>query len=140
MDIKTLSETLTVSGQLTPSDIDALASRGVKHLICNRPDREAADQPQYAVIADRAKAAGIQCHFLPVVPGQITAEDISQFGALLSSGEVTHAYCRTGTRCTHLWALSQAAANNIDDIINTAAAAGYDISALRDTLSQRASQ
>lgn len=138
MDIKTLSNTLTVSGQLSPDDIDSLASRGVKHLICNRPDGEAADQPHFTEIAERAKAAGITCHFLPVVPGQITEEDIVQFGTLLDNEGATHAYCRTGTRCTHLWALSSAANSNVEDIINTAANAGYDIAALRDALNKRA--
>ena len=44
-----------------------------------------------------------------IVPGQVTDADISAFGAALNDmhGPLL-AFCRTGTRSTTLWALSQA--------------------------------
>ncbi|VAW15493.1 hypothetical protein MNBD_ALPHA12-622, partial [hydrothermal vent metagenome] len=46
-----------------------------------------------------------------------------------SSGPVL-CYCRTGTRSTTLWALSQAGKKPAKEIIEAAAQAGYDISHL----------
>ena len=37
MEIRTLDDHLTVSGQVTPEELAALAARGVRHIICNRP-------------------------------------------------------------------------------------------------------
>jgi sulfide:quinone oxidoreductase len=44
------------------------------------------------------------------------------------------AYCRSGTRCIMLWALSQAGKKSTADIIRQAATAGYDLSALAPRL------
>ena len=40
------------------------------------------------------------------------------------------AFCRSGTRSTTLWALSQAGTDSSDVIIDSAARAGYDMSHL----------
>jgi uncharacterized protein (TIGR01244 family) len=53
-----------------------------------------------------------------------------------ASGPVL-AYCRSGTRCTHVWALGQAGDMPADRIIATAAAAGYDVSGLAPYLHQK---
>ncbi|MEY3954790.1 MAG: hypothetical protein RL229_190, partial [Pseudomonadota bacterium] len=44
------------------------------------------------------------------------------------------AYCRTGTRCSTLWALSHAKKLPIDEILNKTQIAGYDLSPLLDRL------
>jgi sulfide:quinone oxidoreductase len=44
------------------------------------------------------------------------------------------AFCRSGTRSTVLWALSQAGERPADDLIAAAAAVGYDIAGLRPQL------
>ena len=48
------------------------------------------------------------------------------------------AFCRTGMRSTTLWALQAAAAMTAIDILDRAAAAGYDLSALGTRLRARA--
>ena len=53
-----------------------------------------------------------------------------------SNGPV-FAYCRSGTRSTTLWALSQAGEAPADEIISAAANAGYDMSHLAGHLSQK---
>jgi sulfide:quinone oxidoreductase len=40
------------------------------------------------------------------------------------------AYCRSGMRCTTLWALAHAKTMDRASIVQTAANAGYDISAI----------
>ena len=51
-DSKQITDQFPVSAQLTTADVKALASRGIKSLICNRPDGEAADQLWWQAIAE----------------------------------------------------------------------------------------
>ncbi|MBT6544024.1 MAG: TIGR01244 family phosphatase, partial [Rhodobacteraceae bacterium] len=44
------------------------------------------------------------------------------------------AYCASGTRSTVIWALGQIGTLPVDEILNQAAQAGYDLSGLRPTL------
>jgi uncharacterized protein (TIGR01244 family) len=46
-------------------------------------------------------------------------------------------YCRSGTRSTTLWALSQAGKLPANEIVEAAARAGYDMSHLLGHLSQK---
>ena len=136
MSPKTLTDTLSVSPQLSPDDIDAAAATGFRTIINNRPDGEEPGQPRSADLAARAAAAGIAYAHIPVVSGQIAGDDIAAFGAVLSAakGKVL-AFCRTGTRSTTLWALGQASQRTADEIVGIAATAGYDLAGLRPRLS-----
>ncbi|MGI9500254.1 MAG: beta-lactamase hydrolase domain-containing protein, partial [Geminicoccaceae bacterium] len=42
-----VTENLSVSPQITTSDIEAIAAAGFRSIICNRPDGEAPDQPSF---------------------------------------------------------------------------------------------
>jgi len=48
-------------------------------------------------------------------------------------------YCRTGTRSTHLWALSHAQELGLEHVMNAAMKAGYNLEAIRERLTQRIS-
>ena len=70
-----------------------------------------------------------------MVGGQISDNDIAQFGSYFEIAQKPiFAYCRTGTRCSTLWALSHAKKLPIDEILSKAQIAGYDLSPLRDRL------
>ncbi len=130
MQIKRIDDTLSVADQITPVDIAALAANGFKSIVCNRPDGEAADQPAFREIEESARAAGIVCAYLPITSGQVGDDDARKFGALLASlpGPAL-AFCRTGTRSTTLWSLSEAAKGRaVADILIATHAAGYDMS------------
>lgn len=129
MEMKELDTGLTVSGQVLPPDLAALADRGVRTVICNRPDGEGSDQPNFAEIEREAQALGMAVHYLPVTSGAVTDEEATQFGALLraATGPV-HAYCRTGMRSTTLWALSRGGGDlSLERILLRAREAGYDM-------------
>ena len=51
-----------------------------------------------------AEAAGLTYHYLPVISGSITPEQVQQMAALVqsASGPVL-AFCRSGARSTQLW-------------------------------------
>lgn len=106
-----LTESFAVAPQLGPEDMQAVAEAGFKSVIINRPDGEGGpDQPGSADVIAAAKAAGLDIEYQPVISGGMTEQDVLRFRELLQTMPApVLAYCRTGTRCTHLFhAASQA--------------------------------
>ena len=137
MDKINLSPQLSVSGQITASDISDLAEQGIKTIFCNRPDGEGADQPGYQSLAEVAQQKGLQFHYLPVVSGKITDQEVAQFAALYAEvPQPIHAYCRSGMRSTILWALSQVQIGSAEPkaVFAVAKKAGFDLTALSGRL------
>ena len=50
MDIRKITATFSVTGQIAPADLPAIAQAGFRAIICNRPDGEAADQAGFREI------------------------------------------------------------------------------------------
>ena len=91
-----------------------------------------------AVGANAIDSATVECDRLTIGTPLISGTDIDGFDAIVSLAETPIlAFCRTGTRCTTLWALSQASELDNRTILETAAQAGYDLSGLVDRLDQR---
>ncbi|MFT5706758.1 MAG: sulfide:quinone oxidoreductase [Oceanospirillaceae bacterium] len=135
MQLHQLTANLSVSPQLNVADIEQISAAGIKTIICNRPDNEGEDQPESASIREACEAQGIKWHYLPVNPKEFTDQQGIEFGQLLQEIEgPVLAYCRTGTRCTNLWALSVADKLSLDDILSTAKNAGYDVSKLSERI------
>ncbi len=135
MSVKTVNPFFWVSPQLSEADIGALAARGVRAVINNRPDGEGEDQPNSADLAAAAERHGLAYRHIPVVSGQIRDADVVAFREALAElrGPIV-AFCRTGTRSISLWALTEAAHNDVDAVIAAAGGAGYDLSGLRPRL------
>lgn len=130
MNLKMLTAQLSITPQIVPDDLVTLTERGFRSVVCNRPDGEGADQPNFAEIAVRCQSHGLEAAYLPVVSGKISDEDASAFGELLDRlpGPIA-AYCRTGTRSATLWALSEASRDrSLPDILASTKAAGCDLS------------
>lgn len=129
MTPKTIDQTLSVSDQIKPEDIGAIAAAGFRSIICNRPDGEGADQPVFAEIDAAARSAGLITAYQPIVSGKLGDEDAVAFGTLMDTlPKPVFAYCRTGTRSTTLWCLSEGARGRaLPDILGRANAAGYDM-------------
>jgi sulfide:quinone oxidoreductase len=132
MDIHTLSPTISVAPQVTASQIAELAAQGFRAVICNRPDGEGADQPNFAEIERACAEHDIEAAYLPVVSGKVSEEDAVAFARLLDRlPKPVLAYCRTGTRSTTLWALAEAAGGQpMPGIVAVAKAAGYDMTSV----------
>jgi sulfide:quinone oxidoreductase len=129
MQIHKLTDQLSVSPQVALDDIAKLSALGFKSVICNRPDKESDDQPTMSAVESAVKAAGLTWQHQPVVSGNITDQDVTDFSQLMAKlPQPVLAFCRTGTRCSTLWALSQVNTMSVDDILNTAAEAGYNLS------------
>ena len=135
MDLRKLSDDITVAPQIAMEELADAARLGFKTIICNRPDGEEPGQPVAEDMADAAADSGMTFAHQPVISGHLSFEDVDQFGKLLEDlPKPILAYCRSGTRCSTLWALSQAKQGDIDEILQACANAGYDYSGMRPTL------
>lgn len=124
-----LTPDVAVAPQIAPADCALAAAQGYVAIVNNRPDDEAPGQPRGAMIAAAAAAAGLHYAHIPIDHSGFARPQVEAMAAELeaATGPVL-AYCRSGTRSTHLWAL--AAASRGDDpamIVAAAEAGGYDI-------------
>lgn len=136
---KYLTPGLAVAAQLQPSDMAQVVAAGFTRLVNNRPDGEEAGQPDQQDIRAAAEAAGLEYHYLPVLAGGLSDANITEFVQLASTfDQPVLMFCRTGTRCTHLWALQQAqAGQSLEHIVASAHAAGYDLQGLLPRLQEQ---
>ena len=141
MKIKRISSFLSVSPQIYPKHIERIASLGFRTIINNRPDKEKADQPLATVLADEAARHDLIFVNQPVISGKVTAQDSADFAVELerAQGPVL-AFCRSGTRCTMLWAFNEARHGDLAVILSYALSVGYDLKKYRETLEQIAAQ
>ena len=139
MNPKKLADDLLVTSQITLSDIDDAAAARVRSIINNRPDGEEPDQLPSAALEARAREHGIAYHHIPIAGGNFDDASVHAFAKAqqAATGE-TLAFCRTGTRSTTLWALSQAGKRPAEALIGAARDAGYDLEALRPRLEAEA--
>jgi sulfide:quinone oxidoreductase len=129
MNIRKITDEVSVSPQISVSDVAGIAAAGFRAVICNRPDGESADQPLSDDVAAAVKASGMEWRLQPV--RQISRADVDAFDKLLAElPKPVLAFCRSGTRCATLWSLSEIDKRPVDDILARTRAAGYDMSAL----------
>lgn len=138
MPFQALIPSLSVSPQLIEADVAQAARDGFRAIIDNRPDGEEPGQLSANDVQVLTAAHGMGFAHVPTIGGKVTDEDVAGMADALAGLEgPVLAYCRTGTRSTMLWALSEAGTQPADAIIATAAAAGYDLAALRLRLETR---
>ena len=109
MQVNQHTEHFATAPQLAPQHMASLAEHGFHTVINNRPDMEGGpDQPSSAQMQAAAEAAGLVDHYLPVVSGAYTPDQVAQRAALVneSPGPVL-AFCRSGARSTQLWMMGQ---------------------------------
>ena len=128
-----LEDGFAVAPQLVAEDFSGLALMGFRTVVNNRPDGEVAGQLPDVAAGRAARAAGLDYHFLPVANAVVTDPAIVlRFAHLI--GAVPRpilAYCRSGTRCTLLWAQARAGAIGPAAALGIGRGAGFDMAALR---------
>ena len=138
MDLKRIDAHVSVAPQISPDDIAAIKAAGFTTIVNNRPDGEAPGQPSSAEMQTAAEAAGLAYHHIPLGHSGVSPQLIeAEKAALEGSAGPVLCYCRSGTRSTTLWALSQAGEKPAEEIVSAAMHAGYDISHLVGYLSQK---
>ncbi len=135
MDIRQITDRYNVSPQIDPEDAAAIKAAGITTVICNRPDAEVPPSHQADALRAAIEAEGLRFEVLPITHQTMTPDRVAQQAAIVeaSDGPVL-AYCASGTRCSIIWALSQAGQQPSEAILGAVARAGYDLSALRPTL------
>lgn len=138
-----LTDTISVAPQITPADVAEAKAQGVTLIVNNRPEGEEPGQTPGDEIAAACAEAGIEYRAIPITHAGFSANQLDEMNAALEAADgPVLAYCRSGTRSTNLWALAKAQKGaKPDDLVETAAGAGYDINGLRpmlDALSARA--
>ncbi|MFD1342937.1 TIGR01244 family sulfur transferase [Litorisediminicola beolgyonensis] len=137
MDIRQVTPDYAVTPQIAVEDVPAIAQAGFVRVICNRPDAEVPPSHQADAIRAAVEAAGLSFEALPLTHQTMTPENIARHKALAEGAEgKVLAYCASGTRSTVIWALGQAGAQPVDEILGTAARAGYDLGGLRPRLEE----
>ncbi|PFG63340.1 sulfide:quinone oxidoreductase [Thioclava sp. ES.031] len=136
MEPRKLSDDFSVSPQIEPEDVAKLAEMGFRTLITNRPDEEVEDDKYLSAnIAKLCAQYGLNYHYLPYYPGEMTFDLVHDYEAIMNTApKPAFGYCRSGTRSSHLWGMSQAGRMDLDKIIEAAANAGYDHSSLMPVL------
>lgn len=132
-DFRPLSADYSVAPQIRIEDVAAAKAAGFAMIVNNRPDGEEPAAPQGDEIAHAAAAEGLAYAAIPVGHAGFSHPQLDALGTLLAgaTGPVL-AYCRSGTRSTHLWALTRArAGDDVDALCEAAAGAGYDLTGLR---------
>ena len=130
-----LDDHMLVSGQIAPEDVAEAAAQGVTMIVNNRPDGEIPGQPTSAQIESAAAAAGLGYRHIPIAGGFSPAQVEEMADALAASEGKVLAFCGSGRRSSYIWALARAqAGDDAEEIVGKAAAAGYDLTPLREYL------
>lgn len=129
-----------VAPQLVETDFAELAKLGFVSVVNNRPDGEAADQLPSDRAAAVAERHGLNYRYLPVMNMNVIDDDVVEAQARVMErleGR-TLFYCRSGNRCTILWAQTAVARLGVDETIARASRAGFDIEGFREHLEELA--
>ena len=109
MDIRKITSDFSVGAQITTDDLPVISARGFKSVICNRPDGEAIDQPDFEAVEHNAKACGIETRYIPVHHSGLQEADIEAFAkALQEMPRPILAYCRSGARSATIYEAAKA--------------------------------
>tara|TARA_B100001173_G_C15898529_1_gene508788 strand:- start:15 stop:398 length:384 start_codon:yes stop_codon:yes gene_type:complete len=97
--MKKLNDDLYVGNQIGVEDIPELTKMGFKTIVCNRPDKEGPDQTDFEELKSSDNSDGLDMHFIPFYPGQLTIEDVENFSLVLkNSPKPIFAFCLSGGR------------------------------------------
>ena len=139
MYFKQISENYAAHGQILPQHMAEIASLGFKTVINNRPDGEETGQPLGVELKAAAEVAGLSYAFIPMTVPTLSPELVTQHHtAIEASNGPVFAFCRSGTRSTVLWALTQVRfhGHSISDVISAAGQQGYDLSGVAPLLEE----
>ena len=133
LKITAITEQLAVAPQIAAADIADIAAKGYRTLVNNRPDNEAPGQLPSEEARRLAEKAGLRYEYFPITAPTLTSDQVDEFSRLLAGLEgPVLAYCRSGSRCSLLWAATELRKSRTspDTLIRKLAERGFDISSL----------
>jgi uncharacterized protein (TIGR01244 family) len=103
MNARKIDDNFSVTGQITPEQVKAVAAAGFKGIVCARPDNEEHGQPSFDAVAKAAEAEGLQIVHIPV-SGMLGEGQIIRFhDAWTQMPKPILGYCRSGARAGSLY-------------------------------------
>jgi uncharacterized protein (TIGR01244 family) len=128
-DFRRVTDSLSVSPQVTEADMARAAAEGFVLVINNRPDGEDPNQPSAATIEAAARAAGLDYLHVPVRGGPTPDQVDAVRAAVEAADGPVLAFCRSGTRSIVTWSIGQAlAGGDRETLVTQGREAGYDLS------------
>ncbi len=129
-DFRRVTDSLSVSPQITVEDVARAKAEGFALIVNNRPDGEDPSQPTGAEIEAAAKAAGLAYVHVPVRGGPTQEQVDAVREAVEAAGGPVLAFCRSGTRSIVTWSIGQALSGAADreTLVRQGYEAGYDLS------------
>lgn len=139
--VKMLAPGVYVAPAMTPGDVKALKQAGATAIVDLLPDDEAAPQARSTDMAAAAGDAGVTFAYAPTRSAALAPEAVEQTAKALASGKRPIVlYCRSGSRASRVWALSEASRPDGMDaagILRAVASAGYSADDLRGEIDRR---
>ena len=101
---QTLSENLTVSGQLDEKTFQLLLKQGFKSVIVNRPDQEMGNNISVSQLRNIAEQSHVSVIYQPIENGKITQTDIVEFSKYYNElPKPILMICKSGHRSSELF-------------------------------------
>ncbi|GAB4265892.1 MAG: protein tyrosine phosphatase family protein [Pararhodobacter sp.] len=139
MDIRPLTDSYSVTPQILPEDVPAIAAAGFTTVICNRPDSEVPAEIRAEAMRPIIEGAGMAFVVNPVVPGALSQENVDcQREAIDSARGKVLAYCASGNRSSIVWALANAGRRPTDELVAAGAQYGYQTEQFRGLIDRLA--
>lgn len=133
--MKQVSNNFSISGPINDEVIIALKARGVTKIVNVRPDNEEPGQKSTEQMANKIRSHGIEYSYIPVKSNCYCEQDIAEFFSQLAIGDdKVHAFCRTGTRAIHLWALANAQTETLKYIESQCEKIDCNISSVKELM------
>jgi sulfide:quinone oxidoreductase len=108
MSFMTISDEISLAGQLDEASISKAIAAGFRTIICNRPDEEDGALA-HANLQHIAESAGVAFHYHPVASAHQSDGEARQMAELIGAAEKPIlAYCRSGARSGRLYEMAMA--------------------------------
>lgn len=104
MNIRKLDDNFSITAQIMPDQVKAVAAAGYRSIVCARPDNEELGQPRFDEVARAAEAEGLQIVHIPVSGGLGEGQIIRFHQAWEEMPKPVLGYCRSGARAGSLYA------------------------------------
>ncbi|WP_339721857.1 sulfur transferase domain-containing protein [uncultured Paraglaciecola sp.] len=133
--MKKVSHNFSISGPINDESIETLKAQGVTKIVNVRMDDEERGQESAEQMAIKVRAHGIEYVHIPVKANSYSEEDIAEFVKQLATGDdKVHAFCRTGNRAIHLWALANASTETLQYIEEKCQKSHCNISSVKELM------
>lgn len=138
--MKELPGDVFVTGQLLPTQLQALAEQGVMSFINNRPDQEAPLQPLSDEVEQAAMAVSVDYFHIPMAGGLTPGLIEASITAYASAPRPIVTFCASGMRSAALWAFAHVDKLGVDGVLHAVSAVGYQLGQIRQPLTEFAAR